>query len=225
MRRRAATAAAEPSARAVAAKARRVTRAEQGWRAAAEVIGPLQPDTALCVLTRGQISMIDAIREVVQQLAAQGRPVEASVWTWCIAEYEVEAFEWFLSSCGLAAARLVIDRSAEQRNAALIARWRTVYGADAVRVCLNHAKVATVSNGQLRVALRGSMNLNYNPRCEQFDLSVNDGVYELFRQVEDELPVLAPMATWADAAAASGVQAAFSAEQLGIFSGVTTWAK
>lgn len=61
MRRRPDPAAA-PSARAVAARARRVTRAEEGWRAAAEVIGPLQPDTSLCVLTRGQISMIDAMR-------------------------------------------------------------------------------------------------------------------------------------------------------------------
>lgn len=210
---------------AVAVRARRVARAEEGWRAAGDVLGVLQPDTALCVVTRGQVSMIDVIREVVRQLGAEGQPVDASVWTWCIAAYEVEAFEWFLSAGALASARLVIDRSAEHRNRALLDRWRRCYGDESVRVCLNHAKVATVSNGRLRVSVRGSMNLNYNPRFEQFDLSVNDGVFDLLRDVEARLPVLAPMPSWADAATATGVQAAFSAEQLATFNGVKTWAK
>jgi hypothetical protein len=207
------------------ARARRVTRAAEGWRTAAEVLGALTADTAVCVVTRGQISMIDVIREAVRQLGAHGSSVEASVWTWCIAAYEVEAFEYFLSGRELSAARLVIDRSAEQRNRPLIDRWRRAYGVSSVRVCLNHAKIATISNGRLRVAVRGSMNLNFNPRFEQFDLSVNDGVYDLVRGLEDRLPVLPVPSSWSEAAAASQVQAAFSDEALATFQGVRTWAK
>lgn len=206
-------------------RARRITRAEQGWRTAGEVLGPITAETSLFVVTRGQISMIDVIREVVQQLSADGSAVDASVWTWCIAAYEVEAFEWFLSGRQLSAARLVIDRSAEQRNRPLIDRWRHAYGVLSVRVCLNHAKIATVSNGRLRVAVRGSMNLNFNPRFEQFDLSVNDGVFDLVRGLEERLPVLPVPSSWAEAASASEVQSAFNDETLAIFEGVRTWAK
>lgn len=204
---------------------RRVAKAREAWQQAGEAIGTIGPDTALFVLTRGQISMIDVIREVVRQLGQHGEPLRASVWTWCIADYEVEAFEWFFQSGLLEEATLVIDRSAEQRNVALIDRWRARYGEERVRVCMNHAKVATVASSSLRVAIRGSMNLNFNPRFEQFDLTVNDGVYDLVREVEAQLPVLRRWSSRAEALEASQVSQAFADQQLAIFEGVHTWAK
>lgn len=207
-----------------ASPARRVQRAIEGWKTAADCIGTLTPDTSLFVLTRGQISMIDAIRECVRQLAPDG-PTAVSVWTWCIADYEVEAFEWFLNSGDLCGARLVIDRSAEHRNAGLIDRWRDTYGTQNVRVCMNHAKIATVANPHLRVSLRGSMNLNYNPRFEQFDLSVNDPTFDLIRDIESSLPVLPRLAPHRDAEIATGVCNAFTTDQLTPFQGIRTWQK
>ena len=63
--------------------------------------------------------------------------------------------------------RLVIDASADRRNASIIEQWRQRFGDEAVRICKNHAKIARLWNDRFRLLLRGSMNLNFNPRFEQ----------------------------------------------------------
>ena len=67
--------------------------------------------------------------------------------------------------------RLVIDASADRRNGTIIEQWRARFGAEAVRICKNHAKLARDWNDRFRLLLRGSMNLNFNPRFEQLDIT------------------------------------------------------
>ena len=208
----------KPNAR----QATRVKRAVEGFKTASEVIGPIERGMSLFTITRGQISMIDVIRHVVDQASG---PVTASVWTWCIADYEVEAFEYFFREKAIQSATLVIDRSAEQRNVELIDRWRSRYGEAAVRVCMNHAKIATIACTKFKVLARGSMNLNFNPRFEQFDLSEGDDAYALVREVESELPVLPRLSSRQQANDASKLTQAFTMDELKPFGGIKTWAK
>lgn len=209
------------SSRAVAARARRVARAVNGLQTTREVIGRVESGMSLFAVTRGQISMIDVIMHCVEELGA----AEVSVWTWCIAEYEVEAFERLLASRQITAATLVVDRSAEQRNVELLDRWRDRFGASSVKICMNHAKLATISNGAMRLLARGSMNLNFNPRFEQFDLSEGDPAFDLVREIESEIPVLPRLASRRAADDASGILDAWSANDLQPFEGVTVWQK
>jgi len=67
--------------------------------------------------------------------------------------------------------RLVFDLSAERRKCSTIDLWRSTFGPDAVRTVKNHAKIARVWNDGWLLLIRGSMNLNFNPRFEQLDIS------------------------------------------------------
>lgn len=209
------------SKRKSSAVARRVVRAINGLRTVREVVGPVEPGMSVFAVTRGQISMIDVVTYLVEQAGA----CEVSVWTWCIAEYEIEAFERLLATRAIVRGTLIVDRSAEQRNVELLDRWRAKFGADAVKVCQNHAKLATVSSDRFRFLARGSMNLNYNPRFEQFDVSEGDAAFELVREIEAEIPVLPRYCSRREADAASGLLDVFTDETLRPFEGVNVWAK
>jgi hypothetical protein len=206
-----------------AARASRVSNALNALKTAADCIGPVSKGMAVFAVTRGQISMIDVVSHLISQL---NRP-SISVWTWCIADYEVEAFEKLLRDDRLSGGRLIIDRSAEQRNVTLIDRWRDKFGPESVRVCMNHAKIATVWDADFRVLARGSMNLNFNPRFEQFDVSEGDEAFSLVHEIENEIPILPRLCARREAEDATGVHESWAMDDLQPFqlSGLKPWAK
>jgi len=204
-----------------AARSVRRTRAVESFTSAEETIGQIEPNMALFAITRGQFSMLDAIRTVLKQTGKS----YVSIWTWAIADYEVECFEAFMADREISGALLVIDHAAENRNAALIQQWRDRFGADSARVCKNHAKIARVWNDDWRVLLRGSMNLNFNPRFEQFDITEGGPDYDLVEEIENALPVLRPRASKMEAMNASRLGMAFEAGTLEMFAGIKTWCK
>lgn len=69
----------------------------------------------------------------------------------------------------------------------LIADLQARFGLDCIRVTKTHAKMMTVCNEHWSIAIRGSMNLNANPRCEQFDVSDGDGAAAIVLGLADEL--------------------------------------
>lgn len=202
-----------------AAPASRRRHAVESFTSAAECIGPIVPGLSLFLLTRGQFSMLDMVQHVVAQL---GR-AEVSIWTWTVASYEVECMTALMMNTAIVGARLIVDRSAEQRSAQTIQDWRDRFGIEAVRVVKNHSKVCRVWNDDYRVLIRGSMNLNYNPRFEQADLTEGGPDFDLVQRIEDELPVLRPLCSNAEAESASKLSLAFEASELAMFTGVKPW--
>jgi hypothetical protein len=119
----------------------------------------------------------------------------------------------------------VIDYGARYKNSKLIANWKRTFGGESVRYVKNHAKIATIESAKFKLLLRGSMNLNFNPRFEQFDLSEGGEPFELVRKIENELPILADNCGGDEVYKASRTSNAFDAETLNLFSGVKTWKK
>ena len=195
--------------------------AAESFRTAAECIGPIDPGMSLFAVTRGQFSMLDAVMHVLRELG----PSEISLWTWTIADYEIEAFRGLAESGDITGGTLIIDHGARNKNAALIRAWKARFGESSVRYVLNHAKIATVAGGGRRVLLRGSMNLNFNPRFEQLDVTEGGPDFDLVRQIESELEILPDSAPGADVYRSSRVSAAFATEQLAMFSGIKVWHK
>ena len=166
--------------------------------------------------------MIDAVLHVLNQLG----PSRVSLWTWTVAEYEVEVLTRLRIDGRVTAGRLVIDHGARHKNAGIIAEWKSSYGPDSVRYVVNHSKIATVeSESGLRCLLRGSMNLNFNPRFEQFDLTEGGADFDLVKQIEGELPILDDNAAGEDVYAGSKISAAFDQRQLEFFTKAKVWAK
>jgi hypothetical protein len=115
-------------------------------------------------------------------------PAEIALWTWCIAEYEVEAFSMFFADRRVSALRVVMDWAGAQRDMPLLADLQERFGVDCIRVTKNHAKIVTIATEcGWRVTIRGSMNLNANPRFEQFDISDDAAVFDPVDEVMEEL--------------------------------------
>jgi len=199
----------------------RQRQARESFGSAAAAIGPVVPGMSVFLLTRGQFSMLDMVLHILNEVG----PASVSVWTWAIADYEVEAMAALMASAAILRGRLIVDRSAEQRSASTIAEWRSRFGSEEVRVCKNHAKVARIWTADRRVLLRGSMNLNWNPRFEQADVSEGGPEFDLVERVEDELPVLRAGASNLEADAASGLGSAYEKSTLAMFHGVRPWSK
>jgi len=201
--------------------ARRKTAVES-FGCAALAIGDVTPGMALFAVTRGQWSMIDAVLHVLDQVG----PAKLSLWTWTVAEYEVQVLTRLRQDRRVTGGRLVIDAGARTKNAGIIAEWKSSFGAESVRYVVNHSKIARIESASgLRLLLRGSMNLNFNPRFEQFDITEGGPDFDLVEQIESELPILEDRATGKQVWAASRVGEVFDQSQLEIFSGIKVWAK
>lgn len=165
----------------------RRTVAKESFQNAAECIGKIEKGLSLFAVTRGQFSMLDAILHCLDCVGA----ARISVWTWVIADYEVERFSQLMTDGRLLSALLVVDGAAREKNAKLLSFWKSNFGADSVRYVRNHAKIATIETDEFRLLLRGSMNLNFNPRFEQLDVSEGCPAFDLVREIERSLPILA----------------------------------
>ena len=204
-----------------AALSMRRAKAVESYRSANECIGKIESGLSLFAITRGQFSMLDAITACLDQVG----PAAVSIWTWTVAAYELDVFERFASDGRISSGLLVVDGGARGKNAELLKQWQASFGATSVRYVLNHAKIATIQTDRFRLLLRGSLNLNFNPRFEQFDVTEGGADFELVRQIENELPVLAFDADGAEVYRATNVGSAFGLDQLKMFNSCRTWAK
>lgn len=195
--------------------------AVESFKTAADCIGPIEPGMSLFAVTRGQFSMLDAVLHVLAELG----PSRISLWTWTIADYEIQAFNGLMRDGRITGGTLVIDHGSKVKNLPLIRAWKAQFGPRSVRYVVNHAKIATVEGGGRRVLLRGSMNLNFNPRFEQLDVTEGGPDFDLVKQIEGELDDLEDDATGAAVFKSSRVGEAFEPEQLALFKGIKTWAK
>ena len=203
------------------APAARRTRAVESFKNAAETIGLIESGMALFAVTRGQFSMIDAILHTLDCVG----PSVLSVWTWTVADYEIDNLTSLRRDGRITDGTLLIDGAARGKNAPLIRDWQGAFGARSVRYVTNHAKIATVEGGGRKVLLRGSMNLNCNPRFEQLDVTEGGADFDLVRQIERECPILRDDAPNSEIWQASRLGDAFTGEQLAMFGGLRRWAK
>jgi hypothetical protein len=200
--------------------AARAKLAKESFQTAAECIGPCTAGMSLFAITRGQWSMLDAILHVLDCVG----PASVSLWTWTVAEYEVQVLSRLRMDRRILSGRLVIDHGARNKNAVIIAEWKARFGCDSVRYVVNHAKIATVETPSgLQFLLRGSMNLNFNPRFEQFDISEGGPAFQLVKQIEDELLDLDDKCSGADAYESTKLNESFTPEQLSLFANPKTW--
>jgi hypothetical protein len=200
----------------------RRTRAVESFGCAATAIGHIEPGMSLFAVTRGQWSMIDAILHCLDEVG----PASVSCWTWTVAEYEVEVLARLRRDSRITSGRLVIDYGARNKNAGIIREWQDTFGPKSVRYVINHAKIALIESASgLRLCLRGSMNLNLNPRFEQFDLSEGGADFDMVREIEESLPWLTDGCSGSECYEASKVSSAFPQETLQLFPKLKVWAK
>ena len=137
-----------------------------GWKRGGRAIG----------LTMGQFSLIDLIRAVLDRTG----PADVVLSTWTTGIRDADAAAWLVSSGAIKSLSIVTDRSFPSRQPGYAKRLIELFGADAIVCCRTHAKFAVIHNDGWKVTIRSSMNLNKNPRYEQFDIDDNPEIASFF---------------------------------------------
>ena len=163
--------------------AKRKERAAQHLGLARDALSGLERNGHVFGITKGQFSMIDIAAAVLEKTG----PSDVAVWTWCIADYEIEAIGAFISGGDIRDFRLVMDWAGAQRDMPIVSDLQKRFGLDCIRVTKTHAKIVMVSNADWKVVIRGSMNLNANPRFEQFDVSDGGPAWTVMNDVMVEM--------------------------------------
>lgn len=140
---------------------------EKRQHSAAAALEDFAPGCNLFILTHGQFSLIDALVCLSQKIG----PCRLSVCTWTAGAEDLTEMAGLLSTGAFTDVRWLVDRSFINRQPAYCARLRELFGDDCIRTARSHAKFMTLRNEDFSLAVRSSMNLNFNPRLENLEIS------------------------------------------------------
>lgn len=162
---------------------RRQIRDQRRTETAAEAIEGLDKDVELFGFTKGQFSIIDLLRAVLDITG----PAALVISTWTAANADVSTVLDFVGEGKVTGARWLVDFTFQRRSPALAQRIRQVFGENAIRVAQNHAKFSLISNNDWRVVIRTSMNLNFNPRFEDYTIAHDPELFDFMAGIIDEI--------------------------------------
>jgi hypothetical protein len=175
-------------------KNRKLSESTRG-QYAIDAIGEIYHGIELFGFTKGQFSMI----EVLEHILLQTGPADVSIITWSAADADVrKAFE-FLDNGNIRKIRFLVDYSFKSRKPEILAKIVSKFGSEAVRVSSVHAKSILIQNEKWNIVVRTSMNLNFNPRFENFEISEDQGFAEFMRGIFESI--------WSDRNAAECLEA------------------
>ncbi|MCP4568405.1 MAG: hypothetical protein GY841_12580 [FCB group bacterium] len=161
---------------------RKTIRAFAG-ESAGRAVGPLTPGCEIYGFTKGQFSLIDLIEHC---LTCTG-PADVFIATWSAAAGDIKRAHKFLSNGRIRSLRFLVDYSFKSRKPEFCQELLATFGPDAVRVTVTHAKYVLIRNASWNLVIRTSMNLNYNPRFENFEISDDIAFAEFQQAIIDEV--------------------------------------
>lgn len=134
---------------------------------AAEAIRGLNQANEIYGFTKGQFSLLDLL---VACLELTG-PAHMSLSTWTAARAEIQYLDKLQRTGKLLSARWLVDFTFARRDPEAANQIRTTFGLEAIRVAQTHSKFCLFTNDDWKLVIRTSMNLNMNPRFEDFTIS------------------------------------------------------
>lgn len=138
-------------------------------------------NTDIVGLTHGQFSLLDLIQAVLEYTGS----ADLDICTWSAGLYDADAAARFQSDGRLRRVRFVMDSASQKRGQASTVNIADLFGADSIRTTRTHAKFALISNDSWHVVITSSMNLNLNPRVEQFELTEDVHRWQFFTEWVD----------------------------------------
>jgi len=152
-------------------------------QSARDCIGELTPNCSIIGVTKGQFSLLDLIRAVSDQIG----PAALTVSTWSTGIRDTQNVGMLIDEGAFTSVSLCLDRSFAGRQPQYLAEVLATWGGDNIRMTRNHAKFFLLRNDRWNFCCRSSMNLNRNPRLEQFDLDDSVELCDFFQGIVDEL--------------------------------------
>lgn len=150
---------------------------------AKSAIGTLKPGVEIFGFTKGQFSIIDVIEHCLRETG----PAHVFIATWSAAAADIKAAHKFLNSGKILTIKMLVDYSFQSRKPEFCSELVSTFGADALRVTVIHAKFVLIYNDDWNLVIRTSMNLNFNPRYENFEISDNREFLEFQQSIIKEI--------------------------------------
>ena len=150
---------------------------------ASQAIGSLYPGCEIFGFTKGQFCIINVLEHVLNEVG----PADVVICTWSASSGDIRAAHRMLKLSKIKALKFIVDFSFKSRKPQFLNELVDTFGGDAIRVTSIHAKFITVKSENYNIVIRTSMNLNYNPRFENFEISDDAGLYDFMAGVVDEI--------------------------------------
>lgn len=162
---------------------RRCTIRRFGSSSAREAIGELTPGMELFGFTKGQFSFTDVLVALLEQTG----PADVAICTWTAHGADLTHCHDLLRSGDIRSMRFVTDLSFESRKPEFMRELIERFGLESIRVTSTHAKFSTIRNEKYDLVVRTSMNMNKNPRFENFEISDDAAFADFQQEVFDEI--------------------------------------
>ena len=146
-------------------------------------IGPLYPGCEIYGFTKGQFSVI----EIMEHVILEAGPSEVTICTWSAASGDIRAANRLLGNNSITGLKFVIDYSFQSRKPHFCKELIDTFGHDCIRVTSIHAKFVLIKSAKYNLVIRTSMNLNFNPRFENFEISDDAEMYAFMQEIVDEI--------------------------------------
>lgn len=148
---------------------------------ASDAIGEITPGCEIFGFTKGQFSMMDVIATVLRQTG----PAKIDLSTWTAANADIKHAHQFIKDGNILGTRWVVDLSFRSRQKGYFKALVDRFGAESIRLTRTHAKFCTIYNDNWSIVIRSSMNLNKNPRFENFEISDDPKLLNFFVDLVD----------------------------------------
>lgn len=155
---------------------------------AAVAVAGLRPGGRVVGMTMGQFSMLDLLTAILDKTG----PAHVRLSTWTAGIRDAKNAGFMLDEGRMLSFQLLVDRSFASRQPAYCRAVTRIFGKGAIRCTRTHAKIAIVQNDAWSVVIRSSMNLNRNPRFEQFDVDDSAQLAQFFGAHFDDMSTEMP---------------------------------
>ena len=150
---------------------------------AEQAIGEITPGCEIFGFTKGQFSLMDVIAHILSYTG----PASVDISTWTAGKADISHAEKFLHDGHITSARWIVDRSFPSRQKEYFKGLIKRFGPESIRMTRTHAKFCLIKNEDWKIVLRSSMNLNRNPRFENFEISDDPSMCEFFTEMVDAI--------------------------------------
>lgn len=164
-------------------KNKKRTRITSPYQSASDSIGTLERGCRITGITKGQFSLLD----LIQAIAAQTGPAALTVSTWSTGIRDTANLGVLIERKAFTSVRLCLDRSFSGRQPKYVEEVVRVWGTENIRMTRNHAKFFLLRNNDWNICCRSSMNLNRNPRLEQYDVDDDLELCLFFENIIDDI--------------------------------------
>jgi hypothetical protein len=150
---------------------------------AAEALADFDRDTQIHGLTKGQFSLLDVLTAIIQKTG----PAHLDISTWTAAKTDVATVCNWLNSGAIESSRWLVDLTFQRRTPEVADQIRRLFGPDAIRVAQNHCKLSLLGNAEWAIVIQTSMNLNFNPRFENFTVAHDPALHAFYTDIFDHV--------------------------------------